>query len=69
MLKDNSQLKLSLSPYQGIYDAIFPIYTGLSSTLFTKLDEKPGIVLFCLSFLVYSLSFRYDATPLIPELV
>ena len=24
MLKDNSQLKLSLSPYQGIYDAIIP---------------------------------------------
>ncbi len=24
MLKDNSQLKLSLSPYQGIYDAIRP---------------------------------------------
>ena len=24
MLKDNSQLKLSLLPYQGIYDAIIP---------------------------------------------
>ena len=24
MLKDKSQLKLSLSPYQGIYDAIIP---------------------------------------------
>lgn len=24
MLKDNSQLKLSLSPYQGIYDAVIP---------------------------------------------
>lgn len=24
MLKDHSQLKLSLSPYQGIYDAIIP---------------------------------------------
>ena len=24
MLKDNSQLKLSVSPYQGIYDAIIP---------------------------------------------
>lgn len=24
MLKDNSQMKLSLSPYQGIYDAVIP---------------------------------------------
>lgn len=24
MLKDHSQLQLSLSPYQGLYDAIIP---------------------------------------------
>lgn len=35
MLKDHSQLQLSLSPYQGLYDAIIPEdhllhFTGLS---------------------------------------
>lgn len=35
MLKDNSQLKLSLSPYQGLYDAIIP-----SNHLLRKLKEN-----------------------------
>lgn len=35
MLKDNSQLKRSLSPYQGIYDAIIPANLKQESKMLT----------------------------------
>lgn len=35
MLKDNSQLKLSLSPYQGIYEVIIP-----ANHLLRRIKEK-----------------------------
>jgi hypothetical protein len=35
MLKDYSQLQLSLSPYQGIYDAIIP-----ANHLFRRIKEN-----------------------------
>ena len=56
MLKDNSQLKLSLSPYQGIYDAIIP-----ANHILRRIKENIDfsfVIQCCVNSIVKSLGVR-----------